>query len=82
MKFLVKNPSNGCRLYYAPECVNRYMVLRKFSVSPSGDIKLDGMVAKSSSFTPKLKSYFTKQQVQTAIAKVHAMKYVNKKFKG
>lgn len=82
MKCLVENPSNGCRLCYAPERVNRYMVYKKVPTSQSGDIKLDTMIAQSSSFTPKIKSYFTNQQVQTAIAKVRAMKYVSKRFKG
>ena len=81
MKCLVENPSNSCRLLYAPERVNRYIVYKKVPMNPSGDITLDTMVVQSSSFTPKIKSFFTNQQVQTAVAKIHAMKYVNKKFK-
>ena len=79
MKLLAEN--NDYKLYYDPQAVNRYCVYHRTSPSPSGELKLDVMVAQSPNFTPKLKGYFTNLQVQTAIAKVHAMKYVNRKFK-
>ena len=79
MKTLAKN--GEYTLIYDPKRVNRYMVYRTYPTSPSGDVKINQMVGQSSIFTKKLKSYFTQQQVQTAIAKVHAMKYVNCKFK-
>ena len=79
MKVLAKNGSYT--LCYDPVRVNRYMVYCTYPTSPSGDIKLNQMICQSSAFTPKIKSYFTLQQVNTAIAKVHAMKYVSHKFK-
>lgn len=79
MKLLVEN--DDYRLYYDPHAVNRYSVYNKTSMSPSGDIKPNVMIAQSPNFTSKLKSYFTNLQIQTAVAKVHAMKYVNGRFK-
>ena len=79
MKTLAKN--GEYTLIYDPKRVNRYMVYRTYPTSPSGDVKINQMVGQSSVFTKTLKSYFTKQQIDIAIAKVHAMKYVNCKFK-
>ena len=79
MKTLIKN--GEYTLLYDPLKVNRYMVYKEVPMGMSEDLKMQQMVGQSSVFTKKLKSYFTKQQVDTAIAKVYAMKYVNKKFK-
>ena len=79
MKTLAKN--GEYTLIYDPKRVNRYMVYRTYPTSPSGDVKINQMVGQSSVFTKKLKSYFTGQQIDTAIAKVYAIKYVNYKFK-
>ena len=78
-KVLAKN--GEYTLLYDSARVNRYIVYRTCPSSPSGDLKINQMVGQSSVFTAKLKSYFTPQQVQTAIAKVHAAKYVGRKFK-
>ena len=78
-KVLAKN--REYTLLYDSVRVNRYMVYRTCPSSPSEDLKINQMVGQSSVFTAKLKSYFTPQQVQTAIAKVHAAKYVGRKFK-
>lgn len=79
MKLLAKN-GDYC-LYYAPDKVNRYAVYHIYSSSPSEDLKIIHMVAQSSIFSKRLKSYFTLQQVNTALAKVHAIRYANQKFK-
>lgn len=78
-KVLAKN--GEYTLLYDSVRVNRYIVYRTCPSSPSRDLKINQMVGQSSVFTAKLKSYFTPQQVQTAIAKVHAIKYVGRKFK-
>ena len=74
MKLLVEN--NRFKLFYEPNRVNRYMVYKRYDGND-----FTTMVAQSSIFSKKLKSYFTTLQVNTAIAKVHAMKYVGNKFK-
>ena len=79
MKVLVEN--QGYKLCYTPDKLNRWIVYKSAPMGMSNDLKFEQMVAHSSVFTKKLKSYFTPQQCQTAIAKVHAMKYVNRKFK-
>ena len=79
MKTLAKN--GEYTLIYDPKRVNRYMVYRTYPTSPSGDVKINQMVGQSSVFTKTLKSYFSRQQIDIAIAKVHAMKYVKYKFK-
>ena len=65
-------------LAYFPEKVNRYAVYKTSGMSPSGDLKLKTMVAQSSIFSKHIKSYFTPQQVQSATARVHGMKYAKK----
>ena len=79
MKFLIKN--NDYELFYKPEAVNRYVVYHTSSMSPSDDLKLKTSIAQSPNFTKKIKSYFTKAQVDSAIAIVHGLNYANKKFK-
>lgn len=80
MKTLAVN--NDYKLLYDPSRVNCYMVYKEVPMGMSRDLKMQQMVAQSSIFTKKLKSYFTRQQVDTAIAKVHAMRYVSNRFKG
>jgi hypothetical protein len=79
MKLLVKN--NDYELFYKPETINRYIVYHTSSMSPSNDLTLKTAIAQSPNFTKKIKSYFTKTQVDSAIAIVHGFNYVNKKFK-
>ena len=76
MKTLIKN--GDYILFYDPLKVNRYMVYKEVPMGMSKDLKMQHMVGQSSIFTKKLKSYFTKQQVGTAIAKVHVMKYLKR----
>ena len=79
MKLLAKN--NDYELFYKPDVVNRYVVYHTSSMSPSDDLKLKTTIAQSLNFTKKIKSYFTKSQIDSAKAKVHAFNYVNRKFK-
>lgn len=81
MKLLVENPDNGYRLFYDPDRVNRYAVYKTVSMGLSNDLMLPTMVAQSSIFSPKIQSYFTKQQCNTARAKVHAIQYTSHRFK-
>ncbi len=61
--------------------VNCYAVYSATPMSPSGELKIAQMLCQSSVFTPKMKSFFTQAQVDHAKARVHAMKYVSRKFK-
>ena len=76
MRILAKN--GDYTLAYYPERVNRYVVYKDVLM---GKMKFWQTIIQSSNFTQKIKSYFTNQQINTAIAKVHAMKYVNRRFK-
>lgn len=79
MKTLAKN--GNYTLVHFPQAVNQYAVYLTSPALPSGDLKLDTMVARSSVLSKKLKSFFTSVQIQDAVAKIHAIKYASKKFK-
>ena len=79
MKLLTKN--NDYSLFYDPKAVNRYVVYQTTSASPSGDLKLHTAKAQSSILSKKIKGYFTKSQIDSAMAVLHGMAYT-KKFKG
>ena len=68
-------------LLYDSARINRYILYKTYPASPSGDLKLNQMICQSSIFSQKIKSYFTEQQCQTVIAKIHAMKYMAKRFR-
>ena len=76
MKIIAEN--NGFKLCFCSDKVNRYAVYKTCGMSPSSDMHYDVMFAQSPIMTPKIKSFFTKQQIQTAKAKVHGMKYASK----
>ena len=76
MKIIAEN--NGFRLCFCPDKVNRYAVYKTCSMSPSSDLHYDMMFVQSPIMTSKIKSFFTKQQIQTAKAKVHGIKYTRK----
>ena len=76
MKTLAKN--GEYTLVYLPKQVNCYRVYRTY---PSEGTNISKIVDMSSVFTMRLKSYFTQQQVRVAIAKIHAINYVGRKFK-
>lgn len=84
-EIVMKSQENGAKplvenenyiLWYRPEMVNRFIVYTKASAA-----YFVQAVAQSPNFTKKLKSYFTPQQVNTALAKIHAIKHVSKRFK-
>ena len=79
MKVIAEN--GAYTLAYKPEAANRYVVYKTTSTSPSGDLKLHTEVAHASIMTKKIKSYFTKQQMLTARANVHAIDYCARKYK-
>lgn len=78
MKLLVEN--NDVKLCYDASAVNRFKVFKKVPVGISGELAFSQMLAQSSVFSKCLKSWFTESQVRTALARVHALKYV-KRFK-
>jgi hypothetical protein len=69
--------NNGHKLMYDASKVNCYIVYHIVPVSPSNELKLAQMVAQSSMLSKKIKSYFTHVQIQTAIVKMHAARYVS-----
>lgn len=79
MKLLVEN--GDVKLCYDASAVNRFKVFKMVPIGMSGDCSFSQMIALSSVFSKTLKSYFTKSQVKTALAKVHALKYTSRKFK-
>ena len=79
MKTLIKN--SDYTLCYVPTAVNRFIVFKRIPMGVSGELSMQQQIARSSIFSKKLKSYFTQQQIDTVVAKVHAMKYVGHKFK-
>ncbi len=78
MKTLVEN--GDVKLCYDASAVMRFKVFKKVPMGISGELAFSQMIAQSSVFSKKLKSWFTKSQIQTASAKVHALKYVAKKL--
>lgn len=62
------------QLFYDPSTVNRYKLYQQQSTFKQ-------MICQAQNFTQKIKSYFTKSQVDSAVAKVHGFNYANRKFK-
>ena len=79
MRLLVEN--GDVKLCYDASAVNRFKVFKMVPMGMSGDCSFSQMIALSSVFSKTLKSYFTKSQVRTALARVHALKYTSRKFK-
>lgn len=78
MKTLIEN--GDVKLCYDPNAVKRFKVFKKVPMGISEELAFSQMLAQSSVFSKKLKSWFTKSQIQTVSAKVHALKYVAKKL--
>ena len=57
-----------------------YKLYKVTPASPSGELKLNTEIAKSTILCKAITSHFTKQQIQTIKNKIHAMRYVNRKF--
>ena len=76
MKILVEN--NGYKLAYTPDKVNRFHVYKNCKVSPSGELSYELEVARGQILTTKIKSYFTKFQIDSAKAKIHGISYATK----
>lgn len=82
LKLLVE--SNDAKLCYDATAVNKLKVFKKgcsLLVGSSGELASSEMLAQSRVFSKKLKSWFTRSQVETALAKLHALKYVRRRFK-
>lgn len=80
MKLLVE--SNDVKLCYDASAVNKFKVFKKVPVGISGEeLAFSQMLAQSSVFSKKLKSWFTESQVRTALAKLHALKHTARRFK-
>ena len=77
MKTLATN--GKYKLVYFSQAINRYAVYMDVNASESGELMFKQMVCWSPVFSKKIKSYFTKDQVQEAIAKVQFMKDQAKK---
>ena len=78
MKTLIEN--SDVKLCYDASAVNRFKVFKKVPLGISGELAFSQMLAQSSVLSKKLKSWFTKSQIRTALAKIHALKYAAKKF--
>ena len=73
MKVIAEN--NGYKLCYMPNMATMYHVYKSCKTSPSGDIGYELEVARGNVLTTKIKSYFTRAQIDSAKAKIRGMRY-------
>lgn len=76
MKVIAEN--NEYKLCYMPNMATMYHVYKSCKTSPSGDIGYELEVARGNVLTTKIKSYFTRAQIDSAKAKMHGMRYATR----